>query len=186
MSDLYTLETAGAVPVSLEDMKAYMKVTSTADDDLITGMLSSATLWGENYTGRDFRANIWTLLKDKFTARICLRRDPVKTITSVKHLVSATLVAVASAVYYLKKNVQDSELLLNEDQEWPDDTDDREQVIEIVFVTESYRDADSIAQGIKRHVAFWYSNRGDCSDCGDAAKGSGVKTFYDAFRIVRI
>lgn len=186
MSDLYVLKTPGTVPVPLAEMKAYMKVTSSSDDDLITSMLSLATTWGENYTGREFRANTWTLLKDAFEDRICIRRSPVDTITSVKHLVSASLVTVADSVYYLKDSTQFSEILLNEDQVWPTDTDNREQVIEIEFVTKAYRDIDAIKTAIKRHVAFWYQNRGDCADCDAAAKGSGVDLIYDQFRISRV
>lgn len=194
MTDVYNLVTPGAVPVSLAEMKSYMKMTSTSDDALITSMLSAATTWGEGYTGREFRANTWQLLKDAFEDRICIRRDPVDTITFVKHLVLAVQETVAASAYYLKKNVQNSEILLNEDQDWPTDTDDREQVIEIEFVTKSYRDVDAIATAIKRHVAFWYKNRGDCGgsgsgagcSCQDAAKGAGMTAIYDQFRIARV
>jgi len=194
MSDVYSLEAVGTPPVSLTDMKAYMKVTSASDNDLITSMIEAATRWGENYTGRDFRVNTWKLLKDEFESRICLRRDPVASITTVEHLVSGSLVAVSSSVYYLKKNIQSSEILLNADQEWPTNTDDREQVVEITFDTEAYHDIENIITAIKRHVAFWYQNRGDCSngsgsggcDCQSAAVGSGVTITYDQFRISRV
>lgn len=194
MSDLYSLKTAGAVPVALDDMKLYMKVTATADDDLITSMLATATTYGENYTGREFRANTWTLLTDEFLDRMCLNRAPVASITSIKHLVSDVLETVANTVYYLKKNLQFAEGLLREDQSWPTDTDTREHAVEIEFVTETYRDVDAIATAIKRHVAYWYSNRGDCAgsgggagcSCGDAAKSSGVTAIYDQFRISRV
>ncbi len=186
MSDLYALSAAGTVPVSLADMKAYMKVTASSDDALITSMLSAATTWGEKYTGREFRPNTWRLLKDAFEDRICLRRAPVASITSVEHLVAGSLVTVAGSVYYLKKSLQFSEILLNEDEDWPTDTDEREQVIEIVFVTASYRDADAIASAIKRHVAFWYANRGDCVGSADAANKSGATMLYDQFRIDRV
>jgi uncharacterized phiE125 gp8 family phage protein len=193
MSDLYVLKTAGAVPVLLADMKLYMKVTAAADDDLITSMLAAATTWGENYTGREFRANTWTLLTDDFSDRMCLYRAPVATITTIKYLVSDVLTTIANTVYYLKKNLQFAEILLKEDQLWPTDIDAREQAIEIEFVTESYRDTDAIATAIMRHVAYWYKNRGDCGSsssagcsCGDAAKGSGVTAIYDQFRIDRV
>ena len=187
MTDVYELIAKGAVPVSLDDMKAYMKVTSSADDDLITMMLNAATIWGENYTGREFRANTWALLLDEFSDRICLRRDPVASITSVEYLVLDVLTTIVNTTYYLKKNVQNSEVLLSEDQDWPDDLDDREQSIAITFVTESYRYcSDSIMNGIKRHVAWWYANRGDCSECSDAAKQSSVQLIYDQFRISRV
>ena len=186
MSDIYTLTAPGAVPVSLVDMKAYMKVTSDSDNDLITSMLSAATTWGENYTGRDFRANTWKLDTDAFASRMPLRRAPVASITTVKHLVSDALETVDAVVYYLKKYTQFAEILLNVDKSWPTDTDEREQVIEIVFVTEAYRDIDAIKTAIKRCVIFWYQNRGDCSDIKQAVKGSGVTAIYDQFRIDRV
>ena len=187
MTDVYELIAKGAVPVSLDDMKAYMKVTSAADDDLITMMLNAATIWGENYTGREFRANTWALLLDAFSDRICFRRDPVASITSVEYLVADVFTPVTGITYYLKKNVQNSEILLAEDADWPDDLDDREQGIKITFVTEAYRYcSDSIMNGVQRHVAWWYANRGDCSDCDNAAKQSSVQIIYDQFRISRV
>jgi len=175
-----------ASPVSLSAMKSYLKITTTADDLLIQAMIDTATEWGENYTGRDFRAITWDLLLDKFTDRIELRRDPVDSITTVKHLVSGSLVTVPSATYYLKKLAQSSEILLNENKEWPIDTDNREQVIEIRFITEGYQNQESIINAIKRTVAFWYRNRGDCPDVKAAINGAGVTIILDQFRISRV
>jgi uncharacterized phiE125 gp8 family phage protein len=167
-------------------MKAYLKITAAADDAIIQAMIDAATEWGEKYTGRDFRAITWDLLLDRFTDRIELRRDPVASVTTVKHLVSGSLVTVLSTVFYLKKLVQSSEILLEEDQEWPTDTDDREQVVEIRFVTEGFQCQDSIIQAIERTVAFWYRNRGDCPNVKAAIDGAGVTIIYDQFRISRV
>lgn len=186
MACVYRFISQAASPVSLADMKSYLKVTTATDDTLIQAMIDAATGWGEKYTGRDFRAITWELLLDKFTDRIELWRDPVASITTVKHLVSSALTTVDASVYYLKKLTQKSEILLNEDKAWPTNTDDREQAIEIRFVSEGYFCQDSIIQAIKRHVAFWYRNRGDCSDCKSAASGSGVTSTYDQFRISRV
>lgn len=183
---VYQQVSVEASPVSLTVMKRYLKITTTADDELIQSMIDAATEWGEKYTGRDFRAITWDLLLDRFTDRIELRRDPVDTITSVKHLVSGSLVTVPAATYYLKKLVQSSEILLNEDQEWPTDTDNREQVIEIQFVTKGFRCQESIIDAIERHVAFWYRNRGDCPDVKGSAEKAGVTVIYNQFRISRV
>jgi len=173
-------------PVDLATMKSYLKITTTTDDTLIQSMIDAATEWGEKYTGRDFRAITWDLLLDKFTDRIELRRDPVASITSVERLVSGSLVAVASTVFYLKKLVQSSEILLNEDQEWPTDADNREQVVQIQFVTEGFQCQDSIIDAIERIVAFWYRNRGDCRDSREAARQTGATIILDQFRISRV
>ena len=183
---VYELVSAAASPVTLAVMKSYLKITSTADDTLIQSMIDAATEWGEKYTGRDFRAITWKLLLDCFTDRIELRRDPVASVTAVKHLVSGSLVTVDSTVYYLKKLVQSSEILLNEDQAWPTDSDNREQTIEIEFVTEGYRCQESIIDAIERTVAFWYRNRGDCPGASDAARRTGATIIYDQFRISRV
>ena len=114
---VYNRVSVAASPVDLAAMKAYLKVTATADDVLIQSMIDAATEFGEKYTGRDFRAVTWDLLLDCFTDRICLRRDPVESIATVKHLVNDVLVTVPSETYYLKKLTQSSEILLSEDQE---------------------------------------------------------------------
>lgn len=183
---VYRQDSAEESPVSLATMKSYLKITTTADDTLIQSMIDAATEWGEKYTGRDFRAITWDLLLDKFTDRIELRRDPVASITSVKRLVSGSFVTVAATVFYLKKLVQSSEILLNEDQEWPTDADNREQVIEIQFVTEGFQCQDSIIDAIERIVAFWYRNRGDCRDSREAARRTGATLILDQFRISRV
>lgn len=182
----YSRVSADPSPVTLAAMKSYLKITTTADDALIQIMIDAATEWGEKYTSRDFRAVTWDLFLDKFTDRILLRRDPVASITTVKHLVDGSLETVASSVYYLKRLSQFSEILLDEDQEWPTDTDDREQAIEIRLVTTGYRDQDAIINAIKRTVAFWYRNRGDCPDVKAAIDGAGVTIIYNQFRISRV
>lgn len=185
MTALCVSVSRGAVPVLLADMKAYMKVTASSDDALITGMLSAATLWGENYTGKDFRANTWDLFLDEFEERIRLPRAPVASITSVQHIVSTVLTALSSTVYYLKKSLQFAEVLLVDGQAWPTNTDVREQAVQVRFVTTAYVDVDLVALAIKQHVAYWYANRGDCG-CEQAAQGSGVRGIYDQFRVDRV
>lgn len=186
MSKVYELKTAGASPLSVDDAKVFMKVSSATDDALIASLINATTEWGQKYTGREFTANIWTLLLDEFTTRITLNRDPVASVTTVKYLVSSTLTTVSDTAYYLKKLVQCSEILLEEDKEWPTDIDNREQAIKIEFVTKSYYCTNEILEALKRHVAFLYSNRGDCPDIKEAANESGVTFMYDQFRISRV
>lgn len=184
-TDVYKLVSSLPGPVTLAVMKDFLKITSTADDALIQSMLDAATEWGEKVTGRDFRAITWDLLLDCFATRIPLRRDPVASIAMVEHLVDAALVTVPSAIFYLKKLVQSSEILLNEGKDWPTDTDNREQVIKIRFVTEGFRCQDSIKEAIQRHVALWYRNRGDCADVEISAKRAGVNSIYGQFTVQR-
>ena len=200
MSDFYSLKAAGPIPVTLAEAKPYLKIPSTieADDDFITSLLESAADFAEKYTGRELRANTWTLFLDVFSDRICLRRDPIASITSVKFLDDTSPTAVQRTVpastYYLKKGVQASEILLQPDQEYLDELtpattlNEREQSIEIEFLTEAYRCLAQAKTGILRHFAFLYENRGDCDpeNAADSAKRSGASILYDSLRIARV
>ncbi len=209
MSQVYELVAFGTSPVSLADMKAWLKVTAVSEDALIQALIDSATEWGEKYTGRDFRANQWKLLLDSFvdpghqhigsivspnqlrfglcfTERIELKRDPVDTVDSITHLVSGSPVVVTATDYYLKKLTQSSEILLFENKEWPLDTDNQEQAIEVSFTTKAYRCLNEIIMAIKLHVTSLYTNRGDCPDSEQAARESGATMIYDQFRISRV
>lgn len=185
MSDLYRLQAAGVAPVTLAEAKAYMRVASTADDALLGSMLLAVTKWGENYTGKEFRANTWKLFTDCFQNRIALNRAPVASITTVQHVVGGTLATVPDATYYLKKNLRNAEVLLQDGEAWPTDTDPREQAVEIVFVTEALDSMDIVKIAILHHLAYWYANRGDCS-CEQAVEESGAIILYDPFRTSRV
>lgn len=200
MSHHYTLTDPGTIPVEVPTFRSYLKLESDADDALLTLLLKSATEFAEKYTRRDLRVNTWTLLIDAFADRIVLRRDPVDSITSVKYLDDQSTPVqqtVAAAVYYLKKGVQTSEILLAPDQEYPDGSTDeltvneKEHSIEIVFATVAHRCVDQARLGIMRHAAFLYENRGDCDpsvagSVGDAAELSGASKLYDQLRVSRV
>lgn len=184
----YDLLSEGSSPLTLADVKNYLKVPviNTVDDDLINLMISAATQWGEKYTGREFRVNSWALLIDFFDCPIRVRRNPISVITSIERMVDGNFVVIPVEVYYEKKLTQFSEILLADGQDWPNDTDEREQAIKVTFDTEIYRCKDLIEQGLLRHVAYWYRNRGDCADCAEAAILSGVSGIYDSFTIARV
>ena len=200
MSDFYVLTTAGTVPVTVIEAKSHLRIPETlkVDDDLLTAFLASASDFAEKYTGRELRANSWTLFLDAFADRICLRRDPVDTITSVKYLDDTSPTpgeqTVPASVYYLKKGVQASEVLLQPDQEYLDGLtpattlNEREQSVEIEFATVAHRCLAQAKLGILRHVAFMYENRGDCDpvDAADTAKRSGASILYNQIRISRV
>ena len=67
MSQIYTLVSFGVSPVSLSEMKIFLKSEDTAEDTLIQALIDSATEFGEKYTGREFRTNQWKLLLDSFS-----------------------------------------------------------------------------------------------------------------------
>ena len=191
MGQVYALTIPGTMPVSVSQFHSYVRLpdTMTADDATIAIMIAAATVWGEKYTGRDFRDNVHELTLDRFSTRICLRRDPVVSISSITYLVGGVETTVPSSIYYLKKNVQDSEILLEAGAEWPSDgdevTDGREGSIKVTFVTEPYSCEGELINVVNQIVAHLWSERGDCTT-GDAAKASGATATLNQFRIARI
>jgi len=182
---LYTLVSADPIPITLDVVKKYMKLTTDKDDQVITDIIEVAVVWGEKYTGKSFRPHTWNLLLDEFADRMELRKSLVDAITSVKYLVDASLSTVSSAVYYLKQGHQFSEVLLAYDQTWPTDADIIEHAVEIIFTTEAYRNPEVIDVGLRKHITHLYENRGD-NDIGSAAKLSGATFIYDQFTTPRI
>lgn len=187
-SVLYQEVSAESPPVTLANMKSYLKVTDTIDDFLITSFILTATEWGEAYTGRGFRNKVWKALLDCFETRILLRRDVMDAITQITRLVLGTPMLVDSSVFYLKKLTYWGEVLLQDGQIWPTDQDSREQGIVIDFTTSSFNPIGKIQDAIKRTVAFMYENRGDCSElnCDQAALECGALLIFKQLRIPRI
>ena len=127
MSQFYERTKKANTPVKLADVRSYLKLPAAAgpDDALLETLIDSATDFAEKYTSRDLRKNRWKVFLDAFQDRICLRRDPINSITSVQRLVSGTLTTVAASTYYLKSNQQFSEVLLENGQTWPTDVDEK-------------------------------------------------------------
>lgn len=190
MTAVYQLVSQSESPVSLAEVKAYLRVTSTADDTLIQGIIDACTEWGESYTRRSFRAQVWKLLLDGFAPRISIRRQLVDAITSITHTVSGSPVAVSSDVYYLKQTPQGADIVQAADEVWPTDTDDIEQAVTVNFTSAAWtKHAALMAQALLKHIASMYANRGDCMEGGctaaDFAKSSGAAALYDMMAIAR-
>lgn len=194
MSGVYVLSTAGAPPITAQEARDHLRLHSDADNTLLAQLVLVASDAAESYTRRELRANTWTLLLDEFSDppggdRICLRRDPVDTIDSVVHLVSGSGVTVVASTYFLKRGVQASEIVLDEDKSWPEDTDAREQAITVTFTTKAdERWLETGRAGIFRIVAYLYEHRGDevPTRVQDLVRASGASAILDQFRISRV
>src|SRR3990172_5631312 len=81
-----TLATAPASePLSLSEGKAHLRVTSSAEDTLITSQLLAARVMAEDYTGQAFvnRTYDWTL--DAFKDILYVPRAPLVSVSSIKY-----------------------------------------------------------------------------------------------------
>lgn len=194
----YTVtEPPAKLPVSLATVKQYLKVTSTADDDLITIFIGTATSYAEGFTRRDFITRTYETFRDFFSDSVSegyytfggnpvlgatgindsgnigfeLRRSALISVDQIQYLSAGVLTTVDSTTYYNTFETDYSEVLTEQGSNWPDDADRRLQAITITFKA-GFGDDDTdmpawVTEGILQHVANMYANRGDCA-CGDA------------------
>lgn len=193
MSQFYEFVQAGDPLISVAEMKAYLKVTSSSQDALIESLIDAATEWVESYTARDFRDNTHRLYLDCFFSRTCITKDPVDQILSVSRISGGVDEVVDPSVYYLKRHNTFSEVLLAGGQSWPNDVDPREQAIKVEIKTKPHYRANMVKNALMKHIAHWFTNRGDCDTggsggctCSDAAKASGAMSVYNQVRIARV
>ena len=58
--------TEPANPVTLAEAKAQLRIDSSAEDDLISTLITAATRWAEDYTDRTFCQTQWQMRLDSF------------------------------------------------------------------------------------------------------------------------
>lgn len=199
MADLYTITVPPAeLPVTLEEAKAFMKVTSTAEDALIQVLIETATEQLESYTGQYFiertvRGDFSNLLvaKTEIYPYLKLRRAPLKTVTSVQVSSGGSFI---DEDYQIKKHNHGFSRILF--PSFDTSLDDIPYPLQIVFVA-GYGDADAVPEQIKtailQYVNFLYRNRGDCLDtgaCGVLNQSGGIppliKSLVSTFRIIEV
>lgn len=167
---LLTRTNPGPYPLSTPAARMFLRQDSPADDPIITALVLAATEYAEAFTGRDLRANTYQLLLDAFEDRIELPRTPVASISAVEYLLANAWTAVSSGGYYLKNGPWSAEVLLKGTAEWPTDVDDVEHGVRVTFVTAACAQTPFLVEGLQRHVAALYQDRGDV---GQVASNSG-------------
>ena len=91
--------------VSLQDAKAQLRVTSSAEDTAIASMVAAAVDECEHLMGRALLPQKWQLTLDAFATPLLLQRPPVTAIDSVKyvHADTGVLTTLDPSAYQLAK-----------------------------------------------------------------------------------
>lgn len=109
-------------PVSLELLKAHLRVDSEDEDALLTEYLRAAREMVETITWRVLISQTWDVYFDVFASRLYLPKPPLSSVTSVKYVDSAgTTQTVSSSVW--EAGEEDGIGLVRPayDQTWPSD-----------------------------------------------------------------
>jgi hypothetical protein len=195
------------LPVSLSDVKTWLKVPSTitADDNLITALIKSATATFEKITGRDLINKTYKTYLDSFPCvdglnyytgisslapkyndnGIVLRKSKLQSITSIQYYLDGVLTAWDSSNYYITDLPDYSAIYLVADAEFPTDIDIRKQSIVINFVAgygvdDTYIPEDA-KQSLLQFITYLYENRGDCANSKDMQAGMDL---FSQFKII--
>lgn len=193
MSGRYNRKTVSVITppselaVPLADMKAYLVITGTADDALLTAFIQAATEAAKQYLKRSIMEETLELTMDGFdefdddrilalgpgvhTAsvphilgggnEIDLAYPPVKSITSIKTIDRANAEATFSSSLYAL-DVDGGRVFLNEGETWPTDLRAR-AAVKVRYIVGYTIIPAPIIQGIKQHVAAMYECRDACS-----------------------
>lgn len=192
---LLTKTTIGSPIVTWADAQPYLKANA-ADQATVEALIAAATQHAETWTNRAARANQWTMLRDDFLecdgGPMRLPMADVASVVSVKRTVGGSAVAVSDSVYQLKSMLSEAFLVERSGQAWPSDADSIEHAVEVVFQQVSRVPAEMWKEGILRHVALLWADRGDAEPASVAfertgvlqtAKQSGAEDIYAAFRV---
>lgn len=191
MDDFYSVATEPAdQPVSLEEVKLFLRVDGDGDDTLITALIKAATIQAEKYTGRFFVERSVTASFSGADVTRCerypflkVRRAPLQSITSFQVEVDSSLEDVPSTSYQLKQSSGYARILIIE-YVTGDDVPFPLVVVGVVGYGKAKAVPEDIKDGIKMLIAFYYENRGDVEP--DSKKGLPVevKSVLGKYKII--
>jgi len=175
------------LPVTLNEVKAYSKITWRHEDDMIYHLMYSATMDLEKYTNRVFISR--TILGEydleefsKFEryGYVTIRRSPLGEIESIEVATPDGWTALEGTI--LKDKSSFARVLLSENL--PTLDENIERPLRITF-TAGFSDVVHVPEPIRvailKLVNFNYRNRGDC-----AASCKGTNVIYKSLSRYRI
>ena len=150
-------------PVTLEEVKAHLRVLHTLEDALISTYIRAAVMYVEQYTSRSLLPTTWSYSQPYFTYNIRLPRFPVTAVNSITYhdgTVVQTLDNLDSVPDW-RVDLYSEPAQIRPFLTWPS-IDTRYGGIEVEFVA-GYANAAAIPEDIRIAifllVGHFYSNR---------------------------
>jgi hypothetical protein len=194
-----------AEPVALADVKLQARIDTTADDTLVTNLITGARQWVERYTGRALITQTWQMALDLWPGAveqwwdgvregpvtgldsvsfIGLPRPPLISVTSVQYFDNTDTATVwASSNYFVDTVREPGRLALRLGATWPVPSRLTNGIV-ITYVAGYGNDGTNVPEPIKtairQLVAHWYEHR------GEAAAATGSRGMASAFNAVNV
>ena len=167
MSALVIVTAAPTGPVTLAEAKSHLRVDLSADDTLISALLSAVTDEVEDLTARKLVTQTWKWFFDAFPEGDTLL-FPVVPVSSVTHVKTydqespATETTFASTSYIVDTTSEPARLVLRSASSWPTDTLREVNGVEVQLVS-GYGAAATVPERLKLAIKIWvahlYENR---------------------------
>lgn len=200
-------------PVTLADLKSWLRVDITDDDSLITDLGIAARELVEDITGRRLINQTWAMFADEFpTSRPSVRsqvlnamnliqlpfvdRDieiPLGPCTGITALKTTDANGVTTtfdpANYVVDTKSEPARLVLKDTSDWPDPTVGLQEAIsiEVDFTLGYGADGSAVPSRLKTAIkmltAHWYNNREPVSDLKLSPVPDSVDALLDSFRM---
>ena len=175
-------------PVLLADTKQQARIDTTADDALVTNLITGARQWAEKYTGRAFITQSWQLAIDLTPGAsgkwwdgvqdgpitgldnvnyISLPRAPLQNVTSVNYYDNTDTATLWDPSNYFVDTIREpGRIALRLGAVWPIPSRLTNGIV-IQYVVGYGNDGTSVPEPIKtairQLVAHWYEHRGDAA-----------------------
>ena len=149
--------TAGDAVLTLSEVKLHLKIDSSADDALITNLISAATESCQEYTNRYFTTTVVEQYSDTFAGVKQLYKSPVISITHIKYYDSNNSLQTWDTANYIVDNVSEPARIGLEVQKAYPEIADRMNAV-VVKYSVGYGTAADVPQVIKSAILLTIGN----------------------------
>ena len=204
----YNVKTASTAPViSLDEVKNYLKVETTEDDDLIELLIDAAVCVFEAFTGQDLISREYFIACSGFPdshnmfpshfSSLCgsncleIRRFPLVSVLLIEFLKNGLFVPLPESDFEIDFGSPAHYPFIFPVDDWPT-TDCVPRPVKIeIEVGYGFPDPgipNGIKVGLLQHIAFLYQNRGDCACDGNKVSSlpAAAKLIYSKFIIYKL
>jgi hypothetical protein len=193
-----------AEPLSLQEVKEYLRVDDATDERVVQPLIIAARQFAEEHMNRALMQQTFTLMLDAvidqdqplyegmrtapdlnyYKNYIVLPKSPVQSVTSVKTFNdSDEATTMAATKYYVDTQREPAKIVLRTGETFP--TALRvANAIEVIYVagyTSAFTIPEPIRLGMLQHIAYMYEHRGDMYEAQGAP--SLMKSLYAPYVI---
>lgn len=177
-------------PLSLAEAKTWLRVDTTAEDDVIGALIASARLVVESLTRRLLIAQTWRVLLDRGPADgFLLPVSPVRSILAVRVFpASGPAQTLPPDTYALEQDLGTGRLRFNGFCPEPGRVRDGVEIDVIAGFADTAAGVPvPLRQAMRLLIARWYDNRGDVEADADMSRTpSDVAALIAPYRRVRL